>query len=109
MPILGMALQSEWYLPLLFPLLALPLAACSGGTVVLQDSGGNVGIGTTNPQYLLSVNGTIGAKPGWLPLSVLGVENTDLDARTIVEKALNIAGKICIYTNTHITVLEPTA
>src|SRR6185436_9180575 len=31
-------------------------------------------------------------------------ENTDLDARTIVEKALNIAGKICIYTNTSLTI-----
>jgi ATP-dependent HslUV protease subunit HslV len=34
------------------------------------------------------------------------LENTALDARAIVEKALNIAGKICIYTNTSITVEE---
>ncbi|MDI1302348.1 MAG: ATP-dependent protease subunit HslV [bacterium] len=27
------------------------------------------------------------------------VENTDLDARTIVEKALTIAGDICVFTN----------
>ena len=33
-------------------------------------------------------------------------ENTDLGAREIVEKALNIAGKICIYTNTSLTVEE---
>jgi ATP-dependent HslUV protease subunit HslV len=33
-------------------------------------------------------------------------ENTDLDARTIVEKALKIAGKICIYTNTSISIEE---
>ena len=33
-------------------------------------------------------------------------ENTELDARSIVEKALNIAGKICIYTNTSLTVEE---
>jgi ATP-dependent HslUV protease subunit HslV len=33
-------------------------------------------------------------------------EKTDLDARTIVEKALTIAGSICIYTNTSITVEE---
>ena len=33
-------------------------------------------------------------------------ENTDLDARTIVEKALTIAGSICIYTNASITVEE---
>ena len=33
-------------------------------------------------------------------------ENTELDARAIVEKALGIAGKICIYTNTSITIEE---
>ncbi len=36
-------------------------------------------------------------------------ENSDLDARTIVERALAIAGDICIYTNQNhtIEVLEP--
>jgi ATP-dependent HslUV protease subunit HslV len=34
------------------------------------------------------------------------LENTSLDARTIVTKALTIAGDICIYTNTSITVEE---
>ena len=34
------------------------------------------------------------------------VENTALDARTIVEKALNIAGDICIYTNHNIVIEE---
>jgi ATP-dependent HslUV protease subunit HslV len=34
------------------------------------------------------------------------LENTALEARAIVEKALNIAGEICIYTNTSITVEE---
>jgi len=34
------------------------------------------------------------------------VENTDLDAKTIVEKALNIAGDICIYTNHNIVIEE---
>ena len=29
------------------------------------------------------------------------LDNTDLDARSIVEKSLNIAGDICIYTNHH--------
>ena len=34
------------------------------------------------------------------------IENTALDARAIVEKALTIAGSICIYTNTSLTVEE---
>lgn len=36
------------------------------------------------------------------------VRETTLSPREIVEKALNIAGEICIYTNTSITVLEAT-
>lgn len=34
------------------------------------------------------------------------LENTDLDARSIVEKSLGIAGDICIYTNHSVTIEE---
>lgn len=34
------------------------------------------------------------------------LDNTELDARSIVEKALTIAGRICIYTNQSITIEE---
>jgi ATP-dependent HslUV protease subunit HslV len=34
------------------------------------------------------------------------LENTDLDARAIVTKSMEIAGDICIYTNRHITIEE---
>ncbi len=34
------------------------------------------------------------------------IENTEMDARAIVEKALSIAADICVYTNHHITVEE---
>jgi ATP-dependent HslUV protease subunit HslV len=34
------------------------------------------------------------------------IRNTDLDARTIVEKALRIAGDICVFTNHNIVVEE---
>ena len=34
------------------------------------------------------------------------LQNTELDAREIVEKSLTIAGDICVYTNQHITVEE---
>ena len=35
------------------------------------------------------------------------LKNTDLSARDIVQKGLEIAAEICIYTNANITVLEP--
>ena len=34
------------------------------------------------------------------------VDNTQLDAMEVVKRAMHIAGEICIYTNTNITVLE---
>ncbi|HEX5829821.1 MAG TPA: ATP-dependent protease subunit HslV [Gemmatimonadaceae bacterium] len=36
------------------------------------------------------------------------VANTDLPPVEIVRRSLQIAGEICVYTNTNITVLEPT-
>jgi ATP-dependent HslUV protease subunit HslV len=33
-------------------------------------------------------------------------ENTELDARTIVERALGIAADICIYTNRNLVIEE---
>ena len=35
------------------------------------------------------------------------VANTELPPRDIVRRSLEIAGEICVYTNTNITVLEP--
>ena len=37
------------------------------------------------------------------------MENSDLDARSIVEKALGIAADICVYTNHRVTIEELTA
>jgi len=34
------------------------------------------------------------------------MENTELDSRAVVERALKIAGDICIYTNHNITIEE---
>jgi ATP-dependent HslUV protease subunit HslV len=34
------------------------------------------------------------------------LENSELDAKTIAQKALMIAGRICIYTNQSITIEE---
>jgi ATP-dependent HslUV protease subunit HslV len=35
------------------------------------------------------------------------VQNTDLSAKDIVKRGLEIAAEICVYTNSNITVLEP--
>ena len=37
------------------------------------------------------------------------VESTELEPRDIVRRALTIAGEICVYTNTNITIIEPGA
>src|ERR687890_2371594 len=37
------------------------------------------------------------------------VQSTGLEPKEIVRRGLEIAGEICVYTNTNITVLEPTA
>lgn len=37
------------------------------------------------------------------------VNETTLSPKEIVERSLRIAGEICVYTNTNITVLEPSA
>ena len=37
------------------------------------------------------------------------IANTDLSPRDIVQRGLMIASEICVYTNSNITVLEPTA
>ena len=34
------------------------------------------------------------------------MENTELDARQIVERAMKIAGDICIFTNHNVTIEE---
>jgi ATP-dependent HslUV protease subunit HslV len=34
------------------------------------------------------------------------LQNTDLDARTVVEKSLNIAADICVFTNRNLTIEE---
>jgi ATP-dependent HslUV protease subunit HslV len=36
------------------------------------------------------------------------VDNTQLEASEIVKRAMHIAGEICIYTNTNISILETT-
>ena len=49
----------------------------------------------------------IGSGGGFAQSAALALmENTDMDARSIVEKALKIAGDICIYTNHSVSIEE---
>ena len=73
-----------------------------------------------NPEYLLVVSGdgktcskpmdgiaAIGSGGPYAQAAAKAlVENTDLSARDIAEKALHIAADICIYTNANIQVDE---
>jgi ATP-dependent HslUV protease subunit HslV len=56
------------------------------------------------PEHDLLAIGSGGAYAQAAALALL--DNTELDARTIVAKALAIAGDICIYTNRDITIEE---
>jgi ATP-dependent HslUV protease subunit HslV len=56
------------------------------------------------PEHDLIAIGSGGAYAQAAALALL--EDSDLDARSIVEKALHIAGQICIYTNRNITIEE---
>ncbi len=64
----------------------------SGNGDVLEPEQGLIAIGSGGPF----------AQSAALAL----LENTALDARTIVEKALKIAGDICIYTNHNVSIEE---
>ncbi len=49
----------------------------------------------------------IGSGGGFAQSAALALmQNTDMDARSIVEKALQIAGDICIYTNHNVSIEE---
>lgn len=56
------------------------------------------------PEHSLLAIGSGGPYAHASALALL--QNTDLDARTVVEKALTISGQICIYTNQQIIVEE---
>src|ERR1700756_1701706 len=64
----------------------------SGNGDLIEPDDGIVGIGSGGP-YALAAARALAA-------------NTDLDARTIAEKAMRIAADICIYTNSNIVVEE---
>jgi ATP-dependent HslUV protease, peptidase subunit HslV len=65
----------------------------AGSGEVIEPEDGILAIGSGGP-YAMAAARALAA-------------NTDLPPIEIVQRALTIAGEICIYTNTNITVLEP--
>ncbi len=64
----------------------------SGNGDVIDNEHGIAAIGSGGPYAMAAARALL--------------ENTDLSARDMVQASLQIAGEICIYTNTNITVLE---
>ena len=64
----------------------------SGTGDVIEPDDGILAIGSGGPYALAAARAL--------------VESTDLTARQIVERALTIAGEICIHSNTHLSILE---
>lgn len=62
----------------------------TGNGDVLQPEDDLIGVGSGGNYALASARALL--------------DNTDLSARDIVEKSLNIAGNICVFTNTHLTI-----
>jgi ATP-dependent HslUV protease subunit HslV len=78
---------------------ALLIVADASQSLLISGTGDVI-----EPQHDLLAIGSGGAYAQAAGLAML--ENTELDARTIVEKALNIAADICIYTNRELTIEE---
>jgi ATP-dependent HslUV protease subunit HslV len=64
----------------------------SGNGDLIEPDDGIVAIGSGGPYALAAAKAL--------------VSNSDLDARAIAEKAMAIAGEICIYTNTNVAIEE---
>ena len=78
---------------------ALLIVADAQQSLLLSGTGDVI-----EPEHDLLAIGSGGAYAQAAALALL--QNTELDARTIVTKALAIAGDICIYTNREITIEE---
>lgn len=76
---------------------ALLIVADANATLLLSGTGDVI-----EPEYDLAAIGSGGPFAQAAARALL--ENTDLDARSIVEQGLKIAADICIYTNQQITV-----
>lgn len=93
-------LAKDWRTDRILRRLEALLCVADESTTLLISGTGDV----IEPEHDLIAIGSGGAFAHAAALALM--ENTDLDARTIVEKAMAIAAEICIYTNSQITIEE---
>ena len=93
-------LAKDWRTDRMLRRLEALLIVADQSTILTLSGTGDV----IEPQHELTSIGSGGAYAEAAGRALL--ENTDLDARAIVEKALGIAADICIYTNHQLTIEE---
>jgi ATP-dependent HslUV protease subunit HslV len=93
-------LAKDWRTDRMLRRLEALLVVADHSVILTLSGNGDV----IEPQHAATAIGSGGAFAESAARALL--ENTDLDARSVVEKALNIAADICIYTNHQLTIEE---
>lgn len=93
-------LAKDWRTDRMLRRLEALLAVADPTSSLIISGNGDV----IEPEHNLIAIGSGGAYAQSAALALL--ENTELDARSIVEKSLAIAASICVFTNTSITIEE---
>lgn len=93
-------LAKDWRTDRMLRRLEALLAVADHTTSLIISGNGDV----IEPEQSLIAIGSGGPFAQSAALALL--ENTEFDARGIVEKSLAIAASICVYTNTHVTIEE---
>lgn len=96
-------LAKDWRTDRLLRRLEALLAVADRETSLIISGNGDV----IEPEHDLMAIGSGGPYAQSAARALL--ENTELGARDIVEKSLEIAGDVCVYTNRHITIEELSA
>lgn len=102
LPRAAVELAKEWRSDRVLRRLEALLAVCdrdhgfviSGNGELIEPDDGILAIGSGGPYALAAARALVAA--------------TDLPPADVVRRALTIAGEICVYTNTNLTILEPT-
>ena len=93
-------LAKDWRTDRMLRRLEALLAVADASTSLIISGNGDV----IEPEHNLIAIGSGGAYAQAAALALL--QNTELEARAIVEKSLAIAASICVFTNEHVTIEE---